>query len=57
MHGLLSRAQLASGIIASYIFINNEVTGVAEMPNKQLYGFIFNIQICKGPTDVENTDK
>lgn len=45
MRGLLSRSQIASGIIIGCIFFSNELTGAAEMLNKQLYGFICRIQI------------
>lgn len=57
MHGVLSRAQLAFGIIIGCIFFVNELIGRAEMLNKQLYGFICRIQICKYLTDAEYEDR
>lgn len=57
MCGLLSRAQIASGVIIGCIFFSSELIGVAEMLNKQLYGFICRIQIRKYLTDAEYTDR
>lgn len=50
-HGLLSRALMASAIIIGRTFFSNELTGAAEMLNKQLYGSIGRIQLCKCLTE------
>lgn len=50
-HGLLSRALMASAIITGRTFFSNELIGAAEMLNKQLYGSIGRIQLCKCLTE------
>lgn len=50
-HGLLSRALMASAIIIGCTFFSNELIGAAEMLNKQLYGSIGRIQLCKCLTE------
>lgn len=53
MRGLLSRAQIAAGIITGRDFFSHDSIGVAELLIKQLCGFICRIQIHKYLEDAD----
>lgn len=53
VRGLLSRAQIAAGIITGCNFFSHDSIGVAELLIKQLCGFICRIQIHKYLADAD----